>query len=62
MAQLIMVLMNISPNELLMGSVYLWLQERDGLKEVYGGSSGEGRDRKGRAQGRQVKKELSVNV
>ncbi len=32
-----MELTSISPNELLMGSVYLRLQERDGLEKVEGG-------------------------
>lgn len=52
MAQLIMELTSISPNELLMGSVYLRLQERDGVEEGRGGGQedGEEEDRKGRGQ------------
>lgn len=45
MAQLIMELTSISPNELLMGSIYLRLYEWDGVEEV-GGCEKDGKRKK----------------
>lgn len=45
MAQLIMELTSISPNGLLMGSVYLRLRERDVVEEVGGQKDDERRTR-----------------